>query len=291
MSENCERDILPTKIIHNFIKVDVEKLMELRNDHIKQIQLRKYKTLKSKVETILQHEYAIKFQQNQINQQLIQESQNHQDIIFLDMIDSYANLTLKTLQGFSFIAEFSPAADYIMKIDDDSYMKIENLFQKIRDIEILASQRKDRSVLGLSNAVLKNSHLHVKPKFSMENLMAAGSHLLNPEPEPEKPIPPLPQNIYLGHLKSRSGVKRDPWNKWHETKYQGSMYPSYMNGCSGYVISREMALWIQRKNEQHRLTKYHNEDASLGIWLSQDPYFKKKVKYIDFMKEHVKEIY
>uniref|UniRef100_UPI00398F7807 UDP-GalNAc:beta-1, 3-N-acetylgalactosaminyltransferase 1-like n=1 Tax=Pristiophorus japonicus TaxID=55135 RepID=UPI00398F7807 len=49
------------------------------------------------------------------------------DIISQDFIDSYDNLTLKTIMAFQWISEFCPKADYVMKADADVFINVKYL--------------------------------------------------------------------------------------------------------------------------------------------------------------------
>ena len=63
---------------------------------------------------------------------LHEENNEWQDIIQDDFIDSYRNLTLKTVMGLRWAANNCPDAQYVMKTDDDVYVNIEGLEIAIR---------------------------------------------------------------------------------------------------------------------------------------------------------------
>lgn len=48
-----------------------------------------------------------------------EENQRFNDIVQADFVDSYANLTYKTLMGFDWVKRYCPQAKYIFKMDDD----------------------------------------------------------------------------------------------------------------------------------------------------------------------------
>ncbi|XP_005449987.1 beta-1,3-galactosyltransferase 1 [Oreochromis niloticus] len=62
-----------------------------------------------------------------LNQMVEQESQIFHDIIVEDFIDSYHNLTLKTLMGMRWVATFCSKAQYVLKTDSDIFVNMENL--------------------------------------------------------------------------------------------------------------------------------------------------------------------
>lgn len=62
-----------------------------------------------------------------LNQMVEQESQIFHDILVEDFVDSYHNLTLKTLMGMRWVSSFCPNAQYIMKTDSDIFVNMDNL--------------------------------------------------------------------------------------------------------------------------------------------------------------------
>ncbi|XP_030828170.1 beta-1,3-galactosyltransferase 1 [Strongylocentrotus purpuratus] len=56
-----------------------------------------------------------------------QESKQYKDIIMEDFMDTYKNLTLKTMMGLKWASIFCPQADYVMKTDDDMYVQFANI--------------------------------------------------------------------------------------------------------------------------------------------------------------------
>ncbi|KAG5261930.1 hypothetical protein AALO_G00290170 [Alosa alosa] len=62
-----------------------------------------------------------------LNQMVAQESQVFHDIVVEDFVDSYHNLTLKTLMGMRWVSTYCPLARYIMKTDSDIFVNMDNL--------------------------------------------------------------------------------------------------------------------------------------------------------------------
>ncbi|XP_073671455.1 beta-1,3-galactosyltransferase 1 [Paramisgurnus dabryanus] len=62
-----------------------------------------------------------------LNQMVEQESQIFHDILVEDFVDSYHNLTLKTLMGMRWVSSYCPNAQYIMKTDSDIFVNMDNL--------------------------------------------------------------------------------------------------------------------------------------------------------------------
>ncbi|KAI5103784.1 beta-1,3-galactosyltransferase 2 [Silurus meridionalis] len=59
------------------------------------------------------------------------ESVQHRDMIQQEYIDSYYNLTIKTLMGMHWVSRFCPKAKYIMKADSDMFVNTEYLVEKL----------------------------------------------------------------------------------------------------------------------------------------------------------------
>lgn len=63
---------------------------------------------------------------------LQEESRQHADIIQMDFVDSYHNLTIKTLMMMSWVASHCPNASYAMKVDADIFVNIFYLLELLR---------------------------------------------------------------------------------------------------------------------------------------------------------------
>lgn len=59
--------------------------------------------------------------------QLIKESKDFKDIVQFDFIDSYGNLTYKTLSGLKWAVNVCASAEYVMKTDTDMFVNTELL--------------------------------------------------------------------------------------------------------------------------------------------------------------------
>ncbi|XP_036409725.1 beta-1,3-galactosyltransferase 2 [Megalops cyprinoides] len=60
-----------------------------------------------------------------------EESRQHHDIIQQEYLDTYYNLTIKTLMGMNWVATHCPHAAYVMKTDSDMFVNTEYLIQKL----------------------------------------------------------------------------------------------------------------------------------------------------------------
>ncbi|KAL2090369.1 hypothetical protein ACEWY4_015057 [Coilia grayii] len=59
------------------------------------------------------------------------ESRQYHDIIQQEYLDTYYNLTIKTLMGMNWVATHCPQASYVMKTDSDMFVNTEYLIQKL----------------------------------------------------------------------------------------------------------------------------------------------------------------
>ena len=66
------------------------------------------------------------------NRQIRRESQIHHDIILIDMVDSYDNLTRKVISGLTWSSSFCSNAKYIIKLDTDTWLNIRKLLTIIK---------------------------------------------------------------------------------------------------------------------------------------------------------------
>lgn len=60
---------------------------------------------------------------------VIAEAKQNGDLIIDNFVDSYHNLTYKTLMGFEWAVEFCSLAKYVMKTDDDVYVNVNNVVE------------------------------------------------------------------------------------------------------------------------------------------------------------------
>ncbi|NXS31143.1 B3GT2 galactosyltransferase, partial [Pomatostomus ruficeps] len=65
------------------------------------------------------------------NEVLLRESEQYHDIIQQDFLDTYNNLTLKTLMGMSWVASYCSGARFAMKTDTDVFVNTAHLIEKL----------------------------------------------------------------------------------------------------------------------------------------------------------------
>ncbi|KAF3686785.1 Beta-1,3-galactosyltransferase 2 [Channa argus] len=88
-----------------------------------------------------------------LQQQLLQESKEHQDLIQSNFLDCYKNLTIKTMVMLEWLDSYCSEASYAMKIDSDMFLNVPNL------INLLLNAPKTNYMTGLvarGGAVLRD---------------------------------------------------------------------------------------------------------------------------------------
>lgn len=70
-----------------------------------------------------------------LRKDILEESAKYHDVIKEDFIDSYRNLTLKTLMAMKWASHFCKHSKFVMKTDDDMYVNINKLLSYIRSLK------------------------------------------------------------------------------------------------------------------------------------------------------------
>uniref|UniRef100_A0A3Q4BNK9 Hexosyltransferase n=1 Tax=Mola mola TaxID=94237 RepID=A0A3Q4BNK9_MOLML len=68
-----------------------------------------------------------------IQDQLLEESKEHGDLIQSNFLDCYKNLTIKTMVMLEWLDAYCPSAAYAMKIDSDMFLNVPNLVRMLAD--------------------------------------------------------------------------------------------------------------------------------------------------------------
>ena len=66
-----------------------------------------------------------------VSNALSDESEHYQDLILVDFVDSFYNLTLKLVTSYRWASEYCKGAKYFMTADDDVYVNINNLLKQL----------------------------------------------------------------------------------------------------------------------------------------------------------------
>lgn len=68
--------------------------------------------------------------------ELKEESDQFNDLVITNHVDTYKNLTLKTLAAFDYMAAFCPQAEYLLKTDDDMFIQVKRLMAMVRGLGV-----------------------------------------------------------------------------------------------------------------------------------------------------------
>ncbi|XP_008280493.1 beta-1,3-galactosyltransferase 2-like [Stegastes partitus] len=79
-----------------------------------------------------------------LQEQIFQESRRHRDILQSDFLDSYNNLTIKTMVMFEWLSTHCPNTSYAMKVDSDVFLNVQNL------VDMLLKARKHLYLTGMT---------------------------------------------------------------------------------------------------------------------------------------------
>lgn len=95
------------------------------------------------------------------------ESRRYHDIIQQDFMDSYKNLTLKTLMGMNWVAIHCPQVSYVMKTDSDMFVNTEYLIYKLLRPEIKPKKNyfTGNNMRGFAPNRNKNSKWYMPPEL------------------------------------------------------------------------------------------------------------------------------
>ncbi|XP_063787480.1 beta-1,3-galactosyltransferase 2-like [Pseudophryne corroboree] len=87
---------------------------------------------------------------------LEEESAMYGDIVQQDFLDTYYNLTLKTLMGMEWVSKFCPNASYAMKVDNDVFLNVNYLVHQFLHTEFPAHENYFTGLLVYSARPVRN---------------------------------------------------------------------------------------------------------------------------------------
>ncbi|XP_070701169.1 beta-1,3-galactosyltransferase 2-like [Pempheris klunzingeri] len=95
------------------------------------------------------------------------ESRRYHDIIQQDFMDSYKNLTIKTLMGMNWVTIHCPRASYVMKTDSDMFVNTEYLIYKLLrpDMKPKRNYFTGNNMRGFAPNRNKNSKWYMSPEL------------------------------------------------------------------------------------------------------------------------------
>ncbi|XP_022110886.1 beta-1,3-galactosyltransferase 1-like [Acanthaster planci] len=66
-----------------------------------------------------------------LHKRVLEESLQHHDLLMEDFVDTYRNLTLKTMMAMKWASTHCPQASFVMKTDDDMFVSYQNLLDYV----------------------------------------------------------------------------------------------------------------------------------------------------------------
>ncbi|KAM9312052.1 beta-1,3-galactosyltransferase 2-like [Gastrophryne carolinensis] len=77
---------------------------------------------------------------DRVQTMLKEENLMYKDIVQQDFMDTYYNLTLKTLMGMEWVTKFCSTVSYVMKADSDTFLNVDYLVHKLLHPELPVRQ-------------------------------------------------------------------------------------------------------------------------------------------------------
>ncbi|XP_051978307.1 beta-1,3-galactosyltransferase 2-like [Xyrauchen texanus] len=151
-------------------------------------------------------------------QQLQEESRQHRDLLQSNFVDSYFNLTLKTMVIMDWLVTHCPQASFGMKVDSDMFLNVENLMTLLlapntpRQNYITGMIMRERPVnRNKKSKYYVSEDLYPEPTYPIY-LMGMGYVFSNDLPnkivEASKKVKPFNiEDAYVGACLKRSGVQ------------------------------------------------------------------------------------
>ncbi|EFX80509.1 hypothetical protein DAPPUDRAFT_243679 [Daphnia pulex] len=78
-----------------------------------------------------------------VQQKVKEECEQFGDILQVNMIDRYVNLSVKVASLFNWVDTYCPRVDYVLKVDDDVYVNVHNLATVLHSLTVA-----DQSIYG-----------------------------------------------------------------------------------------------------------------------------------------------
>lgn len=182
------------------------------------------------------------------------EDELNHDIVQVDFMDSYYNLTLKTMSGLRWVNDFCQNARYTLFVDDDMYISVKNLLTFISNPS--ANSPREQNLKRTNNS-LASIVQHLKNNTSLDDYLYAGIQYLFT-------VFLIINKVSTGYLMDHAKPIRSWLHKWYISlnEYPYHLWPPYATGMA-YVLSRQALVDIYYTS---LYTKYLQlEDVFVGI--------------------------
>lgn len=180
--------------------------------------------------------------QNFVTKKLAKEP----NVILLPMIDTYENLTEKTLLSLRWVHEMNKF----------QHQGCDKSFSNCHRDFTLGPKKKFTHILKIDDDAIALPHRtrdYLNKNFNIK--------------QPENKF------LYYGQICAGVHVRMD--GKWGDSEFEQVRYPTYMNGASGYVLSQPLVDYLGY--HYHNFTRYALEDAAIGIYIHRSNYMRQKL--------------
>lgn len=195
------------------------------------------------------------------------ESQRYHDIIQQDFVDSYKNLTLKTLMGMNWVAVHCPHASYVMKTDNDMFVNMEYLIYKLLRPEMKPKKNyfTGNNMRGFGPNRNKDSKWYMSPELYPEEKyppFCSGTgyvfsgDLARKIYGASRRVPWLHlEDVYVGVCLAKLGIEVTPppnaflFNHWH-VSYSSCKY-SHLITSHGFNPNELLKYWHHLQSNKH----------------------------------------
>lgn len=164
---------------------------------------------------------------------LTSEQSQYNDILIVPMYDNYINLTEKVMKSFVWLNEqldYGLNFKYVLKCDDDSFVRIDSLVHEIEQIEIIYLKSDFKQTLNFNG----NSSPYLRVNVQINNDQVERPNLM----------------LYWGYFHGRAKIKTS--GKWKETNWISCDYylPYALGG--GYVLSKDLVTYLAKNSNNLR---------------------------------------
>ena len=128
------------------------------NEKLRQLARDTWTSVSSYMGLTISHVFLVGYRREGLNEQIRKENDKYHDIVQEDFMDSYQNLTIKSIMGLKWATTYCKNAELIFKIDDDTLINIFLLLKHLKEKEFL----KTESILCYSSYLTPDEMMPVR---------------------------------------------------------------------------------------------------------------------------------